>query len=100
MGGSGLTGTDRWSTTVAERAAGGDAAGRQALAEVGRWLGLGIGNLINVFNPELVVLGGLYQRLFSFVETAIMQAPGASPSRPRGGRSPSSAAASAPTPHC
>jgi len=40
----------------------------RALAEVGRWLGFGIGNLINLFNPDLVVLGGLYQRLFSFLD--------------------------------
>ena len=35
------------------------------IAEVGGWLGLGIGNLVNLFNPDLVVLGGLYERLFT-----------------------------------
>jgi glucokinase-like ROK family protein len=29
-----------------------------AFQAVGRWLGLGIANLVNAFNPELVVLGG------------------------------------------
>jgi len=38
---------------------------------VGRWLGIGIGNLINIFNPEIVVLGGLYQRLYPHLEAAV-----------------------------
>jgi predicted NBD/HSP70 family sugar kinase len=58
---------------VAERAAAGDEATLLAVAEVGRWLGLGIGNLINLFNPELVVLGGLYQRLYAFLEPAVLK---------------------------
>jgi predicted NBD/HSP70 family sugar kinase len=59
---------------VAQRAAAGHGPSRRALSDVGRWLGLGIGNLINVFNPELVVLGGLYQSIFSFVEPAVLEA--------------------------
>ncbi len=73
MDGSGHTGT-ALVDQVAHRAAAGDAPSRRALSEVGRWLGLGIGNLINIFNPELVVLGGLYQRLFSLVEGAVVEA--------------------------
>jgi predicted NBD/HSP70 family sugar kinase len=69
---------------VAERAAAGDATALRAIAEVGRWLGVGIGNLVNLFNPELVVLGGLYERLFDrfapFVQegmsTRVLTAPG------------------------
>ena len=57
---------------VAERAAAGDRTTLRAIAEVGRWLGLGIGNLINVFNPDLVVLGGLYERLFRFLERSVL----------------------------
>lgn len=56
---------------VAERAAAGEEVMLRALAEVGHWLGSGIGNLINLLNPELVVLGGLYQRLFGFLEAAV-----------------------------
>jgi predicted NBD/HSP70 family sugar kinase len=59
---------------LAQRAATGHAPSRRALSQVGRWLGLGIGNLINIFNPELVVLGGLYERIFSFVEPAVVEA--------------------------
>jgi len=58
---------------VAERAAAGDERTLRAIADVGRWLGLGIGNLINLFNPDLVVLGGLYQRLFTFLEPSVLE---------------------------
>jgi predicted NBD/HSP70 family sugar kinase len=58
---------------LAERAVAGDAATLRALAEVGRWLGLGIGNLINLFNPDLVVLGGMYQRLYGFLEASVSE---------------------------
>jgi predicted NBD/HSP70 family sugar kinase len=46
----------------------------QAIAEVGRWLGLGLGNLVNLFNPEVIVLGGLYQRLFHHFEPSLLEA--------------------------
>jgi len=36
----------------------GNEAATQALREIGRRLGAGIGSLVNIFNPELVVLGG------------------------------------------
>lgn len=45
----------------------------RALDEVGGWLGLGIGDLINLFNPALVVLGGLYHRLFGSLEAAVLE---------------------------
>jgi len=57
---------------IVARATAGDSTTLGAVAEVGRWLGLGIGNLINIFNPELVVLGGLYHRLFGFLETSVI----------------------------
>ncbi len=44
---------------VAERA-GTDAAVRAGLAEVGRALGTGLGVLVNVLDPEVVVLGGYF----------------------------------------
>ena len=36
----------------------GDTLAKQALADAGDWLGTGIGNLVNIFNPEVIVLGG------------------------------------------
>ena len=58
---------------VAERAAEGDPVTLRALEDVGRWLGVGIANLINLFNPDLVVLGGFYQRLFRFLEASVLE---------------------------
>jgi predicted NBD/HSP70 family sugar kinase len=68
--GAGLEGVK----AIADRAAAGDAKTLQALSEVGHWLGTGIGNLVNIFNPEMVVLGGMYHRLFPFLEEAINEA--------------------------
>jgi predicted NBD/HSP70 family sugar kinase len=57
--------------TVKARAESGDQRTLDALAEIGQWLGLGIANLVNIFNPEMVVLGGTYQSLFPYLETAM-----------------------------
>ena len=38
-----------------------------AAEHVGRWLGFGLAGLVNVFNPRLVVLGGLFVRLLPLV---------------------------------
>jgi predicted NBD/HSP70 family sugar kinase len=59
--------------TMLAQAEAGDARTLAALADVGRWLGLGIGNLVNLFNPELVVLGGFYQGLFPYLEATVAQ---------------------------
>ena len=36
----------------------GDPSACHGLLRVGRWLGIGLGNLVNIFNPEVIVLGG------------------------------------------
>ena len=59
--------------TIVARANAGNDLTLQALDEIGRWLGLGIGSLINIFNPELVVLGGFYQVLFPFLESSVVE---------------------------
>jgi glucokinase len=43
---------------VSELAAGGDPTAAGLLAEVGRWLGLGLVSLVNIFNPDVIVVGG------------------------------------------
>ncbi len=43
---------------VQKRADAGDEAARAALAESARWLGIGLAGLINLLNPELILLGG------------------------------------------
>ena len=36
----------------------GDATAIAILAEIGRYLGSGMGSLVNIFDPELIVVGG------------------------------------------
>lgn len=43
---------------ILHAAAQGEVAVLEALSEVGRYLGMGLANLINTLNPELIVLGG------------------------------------------
>jgi predicted NBD/HSP70 family sugar kinase len=59
--------------TVEMRAEAGDPVTLAAIAEVAKWLGLGLGNLINFLNPELVIMGGAYERLFPYLEEALLE---------------------------
>jgi len=43
---------------VAELAREGDEAARSVLEETGRWLGIGLAGYVNVFNPEVIAVGG------------------------------------------
>jgi glucokinase len=43
---------------VTDLAHDGDAAAIDAIALIGRWLGVGVANLVNMLNPEAVVIGG------------------------------------------
>lgn len=52
---------------VLEEASAGIPEALNAVDNVGRWLGVGLAVLVNVFDPELVVLGGLLGRLYPFV---------------------------------
>ncbi len=38
-----------------------------ALDEHGRWVGIGLAGLVNVFNPDRIVLGGLFARIDPFI---------------------------------
>lgn len=51
-------GADLGPRLVIEQALAGDAECREVLGVVGRHLGVGIASFVNVFNPELVVIGG------------------------------------------
>jgi glucokinase-like ROK family protein len=59
---------------IALAADAGDAEATEALAETGAALGLGIANLINIFNPEMVVLGGVMSMTSNHLLPAINQA--------------------------
>ena len=59
---------------VLERLEAQDAAALDAVAGIGRWLGLGIGNLVNLLNPEVVVLGGMFQVLHPWLRDTLRTA--------------------------
>jgi predicted NBD/HSP70 family sugar kinase len=59
---SGRAGVD----AVLTAAAAGSPAALGALDAVGRWLGYGLAGLVNIFNPQLVVLGGLFGRIYPY----------------------------------
>lgn len=52
---------------VIAAAAASEGAALAAVDEVGRWLGIGIAGLVNVLNPRVVVLGGLFSKLAPFL---------------------------------
>lgn len=52
---------------VLREAGSGSAAALSALDNVGHWLGFGLAGLVNTFNPQLVVLGGLFGRIYPYV---------------------------------
>ena len=53
--GPGGTLTPRLISCAAEQ---GDASARAIWAEVGRWLGVGLGNVVNLLNPDRLIIGG------------------------------------------
>jgi predicted NBD/HSP70 family sugar kinase len=58
---------------VLAAAADGSERDREALDEVGRWLGIGLAGLVNIFDPRLVVLGGLFGRMHAFVAGTVAE---------------------------
>ncbi len=46
-------------------------AALSALDSVGRWLGVGLAGLVNILDPELVVLGGLFGRIHPFIASTV-----------------------------
>jgi predicted NBD/HSP70 family sugar kinase len=52
---------------VLREAAEGAPQALSALDDIGRWLGRGLAGLINLLNPQLIVLGGLFGRIHPFV---------------------------------
>ncbi|MFC4146205.1 ROK family protein [Micromonospora mangrovi] len=42
----------------------GDTRAQIAVRQAGDWLGFGVGNLVNIFNPEMVIFGGTMRDLY------------------------------------
>ncbi len=49
---------------VVRDAAAGDRLAARAVAEIGDWLGIGVANLINLFNPGAVIFGGMLRDVY------------------------------------
>jgi predicted NBD/HSP70 family sugar kinase len=56
---------------VIAAAVAGSPVARQALSDVGRWLGIGLGTLVNVLNPRLIVLGGVHARMYPVIREVV-----------------------------
>jgi len=63
-------GRDAIDAVIAEATAG-DRVAVDAIETVGRDLGLGIAGLVNLLNPRVVVLGGLFSRIHPFIADVI-----------------------------
>jgi predicted NBD/HSP70 family sugar kinase len=49
---------------VLEASTRGDRAAQRAIRQVGDWIGFGVGNLVNIFNPEAVIFGGTLRDIY------------------------------------
>jgi predicted NBD/HSP70 family sugar kinase len=49
---------------VVDAASRGDASAQAAVRQVGDWLGFGLANLVNIFDPEMVVFGGTLRDVY------------------------------------
>lgn len=58
---------------VLAAAAAGSSVALRALDEEARWLGIGLAGLINILNPAMVVLGGLFDRVHPFTAVTIQR---------------------------
>ncbi len=63
-------GPDGIGRILADAAAGSEPASA-AIEQVGRWLGIGLGNLINILNPRLIVLGGVHARIHPVIRDVL-----------------------------
>jgi len=52
---------------IARLARAGDARVLTALADIGRWVGIGAANLANVFNPRAIILGGYFTLIADWI---------------------------------
>lgn len=59
---------------VLEAAASGDKAARKGLRTVGGWLGVGVANLVNIFNPDVIVFGGSLREILPATREAVESA--------------------------
>jgi predicted NBD/HSP70 family sugar kinase len=56
---------------VIDQAAAGSPEALAALSDVGRWLGIGLGALVNILNPRMIVLGGVHARMYPVIREVV-----------------------------
>jgi predicted NBD/HSP70 family sugar kinase len=61
-------------SALIEDARRGDETALAGLEHVASWLGIGLAALVNIFNPRLVVLGGIFERIHPIVGPSIEEA--------------------------
>ena len=59
---------------LVKRARAGDARTLDVLPELGRWIGLGAANLANLFDPQVIILGGYFAHLGDWILPAAREA--------------------------
>jgi predicted NBD/HSP70 family sugar kinase len=42
------------------------------MQEVGRWLGLGLCTMVELFNPSRIALAGMYERIYPFIRESVL----------------------------
>lgn len=68
---AGLGGDQTEVADVIAAASAGDKQAQHAIDEAGEWLGIGLANLANLFNPEVIVLGGHLRLMFPLVSGTV-----------------------------
>ncbi|MCW2724312.1 MAG: hypothetical protein JWN35_1233 [Frankiales bacterium] len=68
---------------VLEAYAAGERWPQAGMRRVGRSLGVGVANLVNVFNPELILFGGVSRHIFTATEPLVREALGGALAAPR-----------------
>lgn len=59
---------------VIAAAAGGDARAQQSLREVAEWTGIGLRTVVNLFDPEIVVMGASLAQVFAAADDQVLEA--------------------------
>jgi predicted NBD/HSP70 family sugar kinase len=67
VAGAGLDPENHDVSDVVTAAAHGDIRAAEAIHQAGEWLGIGIANVVNILNPEVIVLGGHLRLLLPMV---------------------------------
>jgi predicted NBD/HSP70 family sugar kinase len=75
IGSLGPTGADRPESVrrVLAAAADGVEPARAAVESFGHWLAVGVGQLVTVFNPEMIILGGMLPEVFARVRDDVLR---------------------------